>query len=311
MYRDVQLATLVKEPPTGEWTYELKFDGYRILALKAGTRVRLMSRRGQDWTEEFSSIARDVAELSRSTFVVDGEVCALDERGIPSFQLLQKRSAPGTRLAYFVFDLLCDDGDDIRASPIEERRDRLTAMMQAGRPPPSITLSKAVAASPTLVLELARRAGLEGVVAKQKGSAYVGGRTRTWLKIKCSNRQEFAIVGWLPLLKSQPLVGSLILGLMQDDGHFHFAGKVGTGFDQQSRKTLHDLLSADASKTPTALDVPRFGGLVRFVVPRHVAEVSFTEWTAGGHVRHPSFQGLRRDKRPQECVRETPRTSEG
>jgi len=306
-YRDVQLATLVKEvPPAAGWTYELKFDGYRILALKAGRGVRLLSRRQQDWTAEFGAVAASVAELSQPGCVLDGEVCALDARGVPSFQRLQQRGAPGTRLAYFVFDLLWDGAQDLRAAPLSERRARLEAVLAQARPPPSVVLSKAVVASPEGALELACKAGFEGIVAKQRAAPYLGGRTKTWLKIKCSLRQEFAVVGFLPYLKTQPLVGSLVLALHEPDGQFHFAGKVGTGFDHAARKSLYEALRRHESKTATAVGVPRYGGLVRFAVPRLVAEVSFSEWTAGGHARHPSFQGLRKDKKPEECVRESP-----
>jgi bifunctional non-homologous end joining protein LigD len=304
----VQLATLVKEPPVGEsWTYELKYDGYRILAIKAGTEVRLVSRRAQDWTEAFEPVARDVGALASASAVLDGEVCALDARGVPSFQLLQRRGAAATRLAYFVFDVLCDDGEDVRVHPLEERRRRLARMIGADSRA-SISLSKAITTDPAAALELACRAGYEGIVAKQKDSPYAGVRSKTWLKIKCTNRQEFAIIGWLPLVNSRTLVGSIILGLMEKDGKFHFAGKVGTGFDQASRKALFKQFARNPSKVATAVDVPRYGGLVRFVVPRLVAEVAFTEWTAGGHVRHPSFQGLRTDKKPQDCVKEIPET---
>ena len=305
-YGEVQLATLAAEPPTGPgWSTELKADGYRIVALKADREVRLISRRTNDWTAEFRDVARAVAALAARELVLDGEVCAVDERGVPSFELLQNRASRPSRLVYIVFDVLERDGEDLRAHPFDQRRVVLTDVLGSLNARGPLVLSTAVSADPRAVLTAAREAGLEGIVCKQVASPYVGGRSRTWIKVKCYLRQEFAIVGWIPLLKTQPRVGSLVLGLMEPDGQFHFAGKVGTGFTDVAREKLHDLLLRDASPTPTAVGVPSFDGPVKFVAPRHVAEVRFLEWSADG-IRHPSYQGLRRDKRPEECVRERP-----
>jgi bifunctional non-homologous end joining protein LigD len=304
-YRDVQLATLVTDVPRGEtWSYELKYDGYRILALKSGAEVRLMSRNQQDWTREFAAVAADVAKLAVPGCVLDGEVCALDDRGRPSFQRLQNR-ARGARLAYFVFDLLYE-GEDLRPLPLEERRLRLGRCVSSKESMSSVVLSSAAHGDGATVLRTACANGFEGVVAKELGARYTPGRSRTWLKIKCTLRQEFAIVGWLPLATSERAIGSLLLALAEADGSMRYAGKVGTGFDMKMRADLGTLLRRDERKEPTAIDVPRFGGAVHFVKPKHVAEVAFSEWTGGGHVRHPSFQGLRADKRPEECVREAP-----
>jgi bifunctional non-homologous end joining protein LigD len=305
-YGDVQLATLVTDVPKGQgWSYELKYDGYRILAMKSGTDVRLASRNHQDWTVEFAAVAADVAKLAIPAGVLDGEVCALDANGRPSFQLLQNR-ARGARLAYFVFDLLHADGEDLRALPLEERRRRLAAVVPSRESMSSVLLSSAVETDGATVLRTACANGFEGVVAKELGSRYAPGRSRTWLKIKCTKRQEFAIVGWLPLATSSRAVGSLILALAEADGTMRYAGKVGTGFDTKTRAELWTLLRRDETKEPTAKDVPKFGGAVHHVKLRHVGEVAFSEWTGGGHVRHPSYQGLRRDKRPEECVWEVP-----
>jgi bifunctional non-homologous end joining protein LigD len=308
-YRDVQLATLVEQVPQGgDWSYELKYDGYRILALKSGRDVRLMSRRQQDWTTVFAPIAARVAELGVTSCVLDGEVCALDERGRPSFQLLQNRGR-GARLVYFVFDVLHDPAD-VRGLPLEERRTRLARILAARKASSSIIVSSSTVGDGVAVLRAACAEGLEGVVAKQRGSTYAPGRSRSWLKIKCLLRQEFAVVGWLPLEKTQAAVGSLLLAVFGTDHAFHFAGKVGTGFDDKTRRSLFHLLERDATERPTAEGVPRSGGLVRFVEPKLVVEVAFGEWTEGGHVRHPSFQGVREDKRPEDCVREAARAPE-
>jgi bifunctional non-homologous end joining protein LigD len=217
---------------------------------------------------------------------------------------LQNRGR-GARLAYFVFDLL-HDGADRRDHPIEERRPRLAGVVPSRNAKSSIQLSTAVETDGATVLRTACANGFEGVVAKQLGSRYTPGRSRTWLKIKCTLRQEFAIVGWLPLATSDRAVGSLVLALAGPGGTMRYAGKVGTGFDTKTRAALWTLLRKDETKAPTAQDVPKLGGAVHFVKPKHVAEVAFSEWTGGGHVRHPSFQGLRADKRPEECMREVP-----
>jgi bifunctional non-homologous end joining protein LigD len=302
-YPGVQLATLSEElPRSGAWSYELKYDGYRILAMKVGKAVRLISRNGHDWTDQFASVAESVAELDFRSCVVDGEVCALDAAGKPSFQLLQNR-ARGVRVVYFVFDVLFD-GEDVRGLPIEQRRERLASVVSSRGKESAIALSSPSDKDGASVFQAACAAGMEGVVAKQVGSPYVAGRSKAWLKIKCTHRQEFAIVGWLPLEGSRTAVGALLLAVMGEGGAFHYAGKVGTGFDNKTRASLFTMLRDDETKTPTAADVPKSERQAHFVEPKHVAEVAFTEWTEAGHVRHPSFQGLRADKRPEECVRE-------
>ncbi len=302
-YGNVQLATLVSTPPRG-WTYELKYDGYRILALKAGDEVRLLSRSGRDWTATFAVIARDVARLKCHRCVIDGEVCALDERGYPSFQLLQNRDS-GVTLAYFVFDLLLQSAQDLRPRALEDRRARLATLVAPLLGTSGVFLSSAVEADPATVLRLACASGLEGIVAKELGSPYSPGRSTSWQKIKCTKRQEFAIVGWIASTGTMRAVGSILLGLRSGD-RYVYAGKVGTGLTDDARTKLWTALVRDENELPTAADVPRFGGRVHFVTPRYVAEVAFTEWTAGNHIRHPSFKGLRDDKAPEECVREVP-----
>jgi bifunctional non-homologous end joining protein LigD len=300
----VQKATLVAELPPNpkHWSFELKWDGYRILALKSEKDVRLISRRGQDWTEDFRPIAAAVAKLGSTACVIDGELCALDANGVPSFQLLQQRQRGQAQFVFAVFDLLWIDGEDLRDQPLEVRRARLTAVVGAAKGSP-IVLSEPLEGDPAELLARARKHGIEGLIAKQKGSKYSGARAGTWLKIKCKRRQEFAIGGYLPLLGHTDAVGGLVLALHDDEG-FLFAGKVGTGFGEKERYELAKLLDEDRVDQPVVRNVPRAGGPVRHCKPRHVCEVEFTEWTEGGHVRHPSFQGLRKDKKPEDCVRE-------
>jgi bifunctional non-homologous end joining protein LigD len=305
--RDVQLATLVKEVPPGDFIYELKWDGYRILAHKSGKDVCLMSRRGNDWTREFSVVADAIATFPTKECVIDGEVCAIGPKGVPSFQLLQNRAGRQVNLLFVVFDLLWLDGEDLRAKPLEERRARLEQVMAKAKADSLVRMSTAVEGDPKQILATACKSGLEGIIAKQKGSRYTGARERTWLKVKCTLRQEFAIVGYLPLKKTLPAVGGLLLALKDEtDGALHYTGKVGTGFDDKTRTSLAKMLDAHRSPTPTALGAPRMGGLARWSRPKYVAEVEFTEWTEAGDIRHPSFRGLRKDKKPEECVRERP-----
>jgi len=302
---ELQLATLVESVPNpSAFTYELKWDGYRIVAVKSGKDVRLLTRKSQDYSAQFRSVQKDIAALDAEDCAIDGEVCALDERGVPSFQLLQNRARKKAPLVFFVFDLLWQDGEDLRDRPIEQRRERLAALVQnAGK---SIVLSTATEGDWRAVLDLACKRGLEGIVAKQKGSRYVPGRRPTWLKVKCRLRQEFAIVGYLPMLETQPIVGGLLLALRGADGRFHYAGKVGTGFDNATRARLAKMLDAHRTKTPPVVDARSYDDMAHWSKPRYVAEVQFTEWTESGQIRHPSFRGLRADKTPEECVRELP-----
>lgn len=301
----VENATLVEVAPAGRYAYELKYDGYRILAFKVGSDVRLQSRRGQDWTSEFSSIAREVErQLGEADVILDGEVVALDERGVPSFQRLQQRTPP---LSYVAFDVLWVGGRDVRSQTIEQRRGLLDELLPSPESP--IARSTAIEGDPAQLLDVACQNGFEGLVGKRVGSPYRPGRGLDWIKLKCQLRQEFAIVGYLPYTGERVgVVGSLLLALREDD-EFVFAGKVGTGFDQATRAELGAQLEESRVSKPRARDIPRFDGLARFVELGAVAEVKFSEWTEGGHARHPSFVGLRPDKRPEECVRERPPAS--
>lgn len=298
---DVENATLVETPPPGVYAYELKYDGYRILAFKVGSQVRLMSRRRQDWTADFREVADAVAKLAAADLVLDGEVVAPDARGVPSFQRLQQRERP---LSYIAFDVLWLDGKDVRGEPLERRRALLEKLIV--KPEPPLALSSAISGDVRQLLKAACSAGFEGLIGKRAGSRYQPGRGLDWIKLKCQLRQEFAIIGYLPYKGTQRgVVGSLLLALRRGRD-FVFAGKVGTGFDMHTRAELGRLLEARYVTKSPAQGVPRFAGLVRFSELGPVAEVKFTEWTEGGNARHPSYVGLRRDKKPEDCVREGP-----
>jgi bifunctional non-homologous end joining protein LigD len=304
---EVQKATLVREleGPASNYKFEIKYDGYRILAIKSGDDARLVSRNGKDWTDQFPTVAAAVAKLRAREIVLDGEVCALDAQGRPSFNLLQNlMGGSSANLSYPVFDLLWIDGEDVRALPMEERRARLEVAMKSARDP--LALSSTIEGNDWReILAVACRGGLEGVIAKRKGSRYTPGRSKDWLKLKCTHRQEFAIVGYLPFTGTTNAVGSLLIAVMGEDGEFHFAGKVGTGFNAEARRSIAKQLDAHRVPNPTAKGMPRIK-IAHFSEPRLVGEVEFTEWTPDGKIRHPAFQGLRKDKTPQECVREEP-----
>jgi bifunctional non-homologous end joining protein LigD len=237
--------------------------------------------------------------------VIDGEVCALDERGIPRFHLLQNRAGKAPRLAYFVFNLLWLDGQDLRSLSLEERCERLAQVLGKLPKGTCIGLSSSVPGEPRDVLRLACASGLEGIVAKEKGSPYVGGRGLGWLKIKCTLRQEFALAGHVPLLGTRVgEVGGLLLALKGADGAFHFAAR----WARASRPPCAQALVS--SSTPITFDKPSHRRTHRGSAAwcnghasNIVGEMEFIEWTADSHVRHPSFQRLRKDKTPDECVR--------
>ncbi len=242
-------------------------------------------------------MARAVAALDGRSLVLDGGVIAPDERGVPSFQRLQNRE--GT-FSDVTFDVLSVDGADLRGQPIEDGR-RVLAHIVGGRELP-LVVSTALPGKVAQLPAAACKAGFEGLVGKRVGSPYRPGRGLDWIKLKCQRRQEFAVVGYLPLTGAQRgIVGSLILALHRE-GRFVFAGKLGTGFDQRTRSELGKMLEQRHADKPTATDAPSFGGLARWAEPGVVAEIRFSEWTEGRHARHPSYLGLRPDKLPEDCV---------
>jgi bifunctional non-homologous end joining protein LigD len=286
------------------YLYEIKYDGYRLLAGRAGSEVRLRTRAGNDWTPRFQVIADAIAKLDVRECVLDGEACIVDPNGRPSFADLQAWLAGervAGKLAFAVFDLLWLDGRDVRQVPIEERKELLEALLAHAEPP--LSLSRAVAGSLEQIASVAKASGLEGLVAKKKGSAYVAGSSSAWIKIKFDRRQDCAIIGYIPLSGTKDEVGALLLGVVDPDGALHYAGRVGTGFDARTRKELARLIDPDVVKAPAALDAPRTKD-ARWSTPKLVCEIRFANWTRDHSARAPSFLGLREDKRPMECVRE-------
>ncbi len=300
-----QLATLVPEAPEGEeWLHEIKFDGYRAICRIDKGKARFLTRKGLDWTDKLRPLDAAARQIPVNAALLDGEVVVLDAHGASDFQALQEALSDGAgdRLVYFVFDLLHLDGTDLTGVPLERRKDLLKEIV-AGRDG-AIRYSDHFDGRGPEVRERACSFALEGVVSKRRDRPYRSGRSRDWIKTKCLSRQEFVIVGYTPPQGERKGLGALLLGYNDNGGRLTYAGKVGTGF---SEKTLNELR---ARLEPTRIDKPAVAGppkerSARWVEPRLVAEVGFTQWTRDGVLRHPSFHGLRLDKEPGEVVRET------
>jgi bifunctional non-homologous end joining protein LigD len=305
-----QLATLVSGPPPGDdWVHEIKLDGYRILLRVERGRVKLLTRNRQDWTARFPAVAEAAAALPVKEALLDGEIVALDRAGVSSFQALQQADQleTGRTLVYVAFDLLFLDGSDLRPLPLVERKARLARLLKGRRG--RLRYSEHFDLPGQRVLDRACRLGLEGIIAKQKTAPYASGRGQAWLKVKCVARQELVIGGYTDPDGARAEFGSLLLGVHDRDGRLVYAGRVGTGFDHATLRSLGARLrKLERRGSPFAADGPRPPARgAHWVKPELVAEVAFTEWTRDGLLRHPAFQGLREDKPAARIVRETSR----
>jgi bifunctional non-homologous end joining protein LigD len=303
------LATLATELPKGpDWLYEVKWDGYRALGYVRGGEARLVSRNDNDLTQRFPDVAKALAKAARSPeCVVDGEVCALDDEGRPSFSAMQQGKS-GTPIVYAVFDVLEIDGVPVLDLPLTERRERLEQLLDARQK--TIQISAEFEDGEGLY-DAAVERGLEGVMAKRAQSRYAEGkRTRDWLKIKTHGREEFVICGWTKGQgKREGRFGSLVLGTYRGD-ELHWVGNCGTGFTERDIDVLLEklqVLRTDVCPFPAVPKMPKIRkGDVVWVEPKLVCEVEFAEWTHDGHLRAPSFQGLRDDKPARAVRREQP-----
>ena len=309
-------AKLAGSIPAGAWTFEIKFDGYRALALRGGNTTRLLSRNEKDLGKKFPEIVNAIAALDVHDAIIDGEIVALDENGRPSFQLLQGFDMGQERppIVYYAFDLLRLNGKDLRASPIEERKAKLAALLQ--RPTTVIRFSISFTEKIGELLERARELSLEGLIAKRVGSRYDSKRTGAWIKIKLYQQQAFVIGGYTQPVGERKHFGALLVGVYED-GKLEFTGRVGTGFGEKLLKSLSDELTGIAVKTCPFFNLPAPGrghldpGLsaaemkrCRWVEPVLVCQVKFTEWTCDDRLRQPVFLGIREDKNAIEVVRE-------
>jgi bifunctional non-homologous end joining protein LigD len=303
-----ELATLVADAPTGPgWIYELKYDGYRILARVDGDDVRLLTRKAQDWTERFGGIAREVAKRKLGPAWLDGEVCVLDKQGRSSFSALQQ-ALSGQSTApplYMLFDAPYLHGHDQRALPLAERRAALEKALGQPDARSMLHFSGGLTGSGEVLRREACRRGLEGIIGKRSDSPYRQERTRDWIKLKCRQRQELVIGGYSRPQGSRQGLGALLLGAYED-GRLRYVGRVGTGFTAATLTALERTLSRLTVDAPP-FDPPPRGRLARdihWVEPKLVAEIAFAEWTHDGHVRQASFEGLREDKSPEDVRRE-------
>jgi len=301
-----QLATLVDGVPrhAPDWLYEMKFDGYRLVARIEGEDVRLFTRNGHDWSAKLPHLVEALRALPAKWAWVDGEIVMLDREGIPNFQSLQNAfdNDRTQDIVFYAFDLPFIGLRDLRQEPLGVRRALLQQLMDTAEDD-HLRFSEAFEAAPSDLVATACRMGLEGIMAKRLSSPYVSRRSDTWVKVKCARRQEFAIVGYTAPKGSRAGLGALLLAVTEQDGSLRYAGKVGTGFDDASLVSLQKRLAAmETDKKPVA-NAPAAGG-VRWVKPELIAEVSFGEWTSGGHIRHSVFRGLRQDKPVKAISRE-------
>jgi bifunctional non-homologous end joining protein LigD len=305
-----QLATLVRNAPTGsEWLHEIKFDGYRMVCRKNGQRVELVSRNDIDWTARFAWLADAVRALKFDQAILDGEVCALRPDGRSDFQELQNAMKAGRaqKMVYYVFDVLFADGYDLTRVPLLQRKRYLQRLVSRGKG--NIVYSAHVVGNGDDYFREACRLGLEGIISKRSDRPFYAGRSADWLKVKCQRREEFVVGGFTDPAGSRIGFGSLLVGYHDDERRLRYAGRVGTGFDTSALRQLTARLeSLEQNQSPFA-DLRTKTGDARhahWVMPKLVAQVEFTEWTADGRLRHPSFQGLREDKLATEVVRDRP-----
>jgi bifunctional non-homologous end joining protein LigD len=292
------LATLIDAPfRRPGWIFEEKYDGVRMVAYKQGSHISLISRNAIDRTARYPQIAQAIARLKADTLLLDGEVVVFDSKDVSRFQLLQRSKGDPQ---YAVFDCLYHDGEDLRREPLASRRRALKSVLKPGA---FLRVSQQVSADGIEAFRKASHRGWEGVIGKDLQSPYESKRSRYWLKVKVHQRQEFVIGGFTKPEGSRLYFGSLLLGVYQKAA-LQFAGKVGTGFDENALKDLHHRLKSLAqSKSPFAGPVVD-GRDVTFVKPKLVAQISFTEWTGDDKLRHPVYLGLRDDKKPKEVRRE-------
>jgi len=305
-----ELATLTQDRFSDPaWLYERKFDGERCLAYRDGDAVRLMTRNQKQVSGTYPELAQALAAQDHADFIVDGEVVAFDGDAT-SFSRLQQRLGqhqPGPELVaavpvfIYLFDVLWADGRDVRALPLTERKDILAGLIAFGGP---LRFAEHRTRDGEAYYAQACASGWEGLVVKRGDSPYRAGRSRDWLKFKCQNNQEFVIGGYTDPKGARSGFGALLIGYYDPAGQLVYAGKVGTGFSTALLASLAGALARLERPDPpfAAGALPRSG--VHWVAPELVGQVAFSEWTTAGQLRHPRFEGLRRDKDPARVVRE-------
>jgi bifunctional non-homologous end joining protein LigD len=310
-------AKLVDSMRPGDWIYEIKFDGYRALALRGGGETRILSRNQKDLGSRFTEIKDSIAALDVQEVVIDGEIVALDEKGRSSFQLLQGFDMEQERppIVFYAFDLLRLNGKDLQNLPIEERKAKLEELLK--KPPGVIRYSVSFTKDIPELLDRAQKLGLEGLIGKRAGSRYEAGkRTGAWIKIKLHQEQEFVIGGFTQPEGSRKYFGALLVGFYEG-AKLKFAGRVGTGFTEKLLSSLYSELNKIRVDNCPFYNLPAAGRSrwdqwlsaaemkrCRWVKPEMVCQIKFTEWTRDDRLRQPVFLGIREDKNAKEVVRE-------
>jgi DNA ligase D-like protein (predicted ligase) len=306
-----QLSQLVEKPPSGlQWVHEIKLDGFRMAARIDNGRVQLLTRTGLDWTGKYPGAAAALANLNVKSAYLDGELCGVDESGLPSFAQTQAATdgERGVHLVYYAFDLLHIGGWDVSGLSLVERKALLEPLVSNK---PGLQFNGHDAGDGELILKYAGKLGFEGVVSKTIDAPYAPGNRGLWRKTKSLNRQEFVIVGWSDPEGSRPHLGALLLGYYTDDGKLIYAGRVGTGMPVKVLADLRRRLDPLAREAPSLDVLPprktRFGSplvlsRVHWVEPKLVAEITYLTWTADNLLRHTVYVGLREDK-PVDQVR--------
>lgn len=305
-----ELATLSSEPPVGEnWIHEIKYDGYRTLGFKDKKKIKLVTRSGLDWSDKYSALLKECESLAADSIIFDGEIVWLDERGRSNFQELQNSldEHSSGKLVFYVFDLLYLNGYDTRNLPLIDRKKLLREVIEQSDTE-KILFSEHWDESGKSVFESACENHLEGIISKDSTSHYSGGRNKSWLKIKCTNLQEFVIGGYT-LQDNKTSLAAMLMGAYNQDGEFQYIGKVGTGFGlKDSKNLLTKLKKLHAKESSFEVKNPRERGLI-WVKPQLVANVEFGAWTDDKVLRHAAFKGLREDKKSTDVFLELPEKS--
>ena len=311
-----QLTRVVDQPPDGpEWLHEIKYDGYRMHARLDRGAVRLLTRTGLDWTHKYSAIASALTSVPARQAYLDGELCGVRSDGTTSFSLIQTASDAGNAksLVFFLFDLLHLDGEATGARPLNERKERLRALLSEALSPLQYSDYQAGRGRDFYAHACALK--LEGIISKRADAPYAPGNRGLWLKVKCLNREEFVVIGWTDPEGARPFLGALLLGYYDADGRLTYAGRVGTGIDNAELERLwRRLQPLTTPTTPLEVAPPRstrFGSplvlsRVHWVRPELVAEVKYLTWTEDNLLRQVVYEGLREDKPAAEVRRSVP-----
>ena len=293
------LATLVDEPFSDtDWIFETKWDGFRSVCFLKNGKARFVSRNQIEMTPQYPELANIGKHIHAKEAILDGEICALDQQGVPRFQLMQRKGGrQRPPIVYFVFDLLYVDGYDLTGCTVVERKQRLAEILQ---PSNVIRLSEHIEGEGEALFQEIEKFHLEGMMAKRANSKYVQKRSSDWLKIKTVMRQEVVIGGYTQPRGARSYFGSLVCGLYRGN-ELHYVAHIGGGFNEKLLASIFKLMQPLKSDQGPFVTVPKTNEPVQWLKPKLVAEVKFSEWTAEHRLRHPVFVGLREDKNPKDC----------